>query len=178
MSRERPHVTCDLRKLPRKLFSFSEYLSPVPIGKGLCLTITLDGKPLDATYLIQLALNEECRRLKRGCFYKLPLRQESSKGHPCDLVFIDEPWGEKSRQALDHSDWNERLKMCDAGMSPLYITLNLVPLHLLTIHPSLYSEKKITPHEQVMPVCARIMKFTLPEVAQGTVSKILHNNSC
>ncbi|OAL39326.1 hypothetical protein AYO20_01196 [Fonsecaea nubica] len=104
-----------MSSLSRK-FSMSAYLSPRPIetrdGPPI---VTFNQKPLDATYLVLLALNEECRRMRRGCFYHLALRQDVSRCHPCDMVFIDEPWGEKSVKAWVASRWDKRLKICAAA---------------------------------------------------------------
>ncbi|KAJ9609861.1 hypothetical protein H2200_006190 [Cladophialophora chaetospira] len=121
-------------------FSFSEYLSPSPRErKKESLLILLYDKPLDATHLVLLALNEECRKLKRGCLYHLPLRSDAAKGHPCDMVFVDEPWDENDTTTWDALDWARRFELCDA-------------------------EVKLDPHEYVIPVCCRIMKFDLPQV--------------
>lgn len=54
--------------------------------------ITLDQKVLDPVYLILLGLNEECRVLRRGRFYHLPLRQDLDFNHPCDLAFVADDW--------------------------------------------------------------------------------------
>ncbi|KIW32924.1 uncharacterized protein PV07_04437 [Cladophialophora immunda] len=134
-------VGLTLSSLSRE-FSFAAYLSPRPVeNQAQLMMVIFNEQPLDATYLVLLALNEECRRMQRGCFYYLPLRQEVSKGHPCDMVFIDEPWGAKSVRAWDASSWDTRLSMCAA-------------------------EGKIDPHEHVIPVCSRILKFDLSEPAK------------
>jgi len=98
----------------------SEYLSPQSIN-ALTLTVSprsvivQNNVPLEATHLILLALNEECRKLRRGCFYSLPSRQDLLKGHPCDLVFVDEVWGQKSLDTWDLYNWQERQHLCNAG---------------------------------------------------------------
>lgn len=103
-----------LDQLP-STFSFSAMLSPQQ-GQDTPFIIGDEGKLLDSIYLITLALNEECRKLCKGCAYHMPLRQDPSRGHPCDLVFVDEEWGEKSTTTWDASSWKQRLKMCNAGM--------------------------------------------------------------
>ncbi|OAP59893.1 hypothetical protein AYL99_04895 [Fonsecaea erecta] len=88
-------------------FSFSSYLSPKSVPfEARPTVIIFKGRPLDATYLVLLALNEECHRMRPGCFYHLSLRRDVSKGHPCDMVFIDEPGGEKSVKTWDASSWD------------------------------------------------------------------------
>lgn len=98
------------------IFSFSDYLSPMPyLTKNESLRISHSDKPLDAVHLSLLALNEECRQLECGCFYHLPLRGDATKGHPSDLVFVDEPWDDIDTKTWDALDWAGRLELCDAG---------------------------------------------------------------
>jgi hypothetical protein len=68
--------------------------------------------------MILLALNEECRMLKRGCFYHLPLRQGIKLAHPADLVFVDENWIDFDVKSWDWQTWEERLESCKAGTDP------------------------------------------------------------
>lgn len=99
-------------------FSFSSFLSHAASSQPLVFGLITNGpgnKALDAVDLVQLALNEECRRLRRGTFYSVPRRQRADTGTPCDLIFIDEPWGVTSRDAWDQGNWRERLELCDSG---------------------------------------------------------------
>ena len=73
--------------------------------------------PLDATHLVCLALNEQCRVSERGHVYHLPLRQDKMEGHPCDAVFIDGTWGKESKARWDKGNWLDRLEMSAASMS-------------------------------------------------------------
>ncbi|KIX93592.1 uncharacterized protein Z520_10770 [Fonsecaea multimorphosa CBS 102226] len=141
-------VTVPLSSLPPE-FSFTKYLSPNLVNDRSHPTIvTLNEKTLDATYLVLLALNEECRGMRRGCFYYLPLRQDVTRGHPCDMVFIDEPWGEKSVKTWDASNWEKRLHTTLFTDNHVFIDDG--------------AEGKINSHEHVMPVCSRILKFSEP----------------
>ena len=111
--------------------SFSKFLSPR--GTSGSIRITNDGDLLDSVHLINLALNEECRRLRKGCFYHVPLRQDQTKGHPCDLVFVDEDWGPTSIRTWDQTNWKERLEMCNARKPKLPLTT--VPLTFRSLSP-------------------------------------------
>ena len=118
-------------------FSISRYLSLQALSiSSLPFIITNDGRPLPDSHLILLALNEECRILRRGGFYHLPLRSDITKGHPCDIVFVDEPWGNKGNKKWDSSNWKQRLDMCDASEFPFQH--NLSAQH--NIFPSLCSK--------------------------------------
>ena len=103
----------DIARLPLS-FSFSALLSP-NTPSNLPLIIHNRG-PMHSTHLICLALNEECRLLKKGTFYFLPVGNLPA-GRPCDMVFVDELWGEHGNKVWDTSNWLARLNMLDAGKS-------------------------------------------------------------
>ncbi|KAK4938458.1 hypothetical protein LTR10_021086 [Elasticomyces elasticus] len=140
--RTAPPPTITLEWLPSD-FSFSRYLSHNALTvSSPPFLITNDGRPLPDSHIILLALNEECRILCRGAFYHLPLRSDVTKGHPCDIVFVDEVWGDKGNAVWDSSDWKERLDMCDAT-------------------------RKIRHSETVIAICTRILKVDLPAPFKG-----------
>ena len=103
----------ELRNLPQS-FSFAALLSPSTPGQ--LATVTYGKQPLHSSYLVCLALNEECRAMKRGGFYYLPV-QDRPASRPCDLVFVDESWGARSIKTWDESKWGERLTMFPACKS-------------------------------------------------------------
>jgi hypothetical protein len=109
--------TMELVDLPRQL-SLSTFLSPVggEVYLGLVRTVlTLDGKLLDSTHLILLALNEECRGLGQGAFYHLPLRSKKHESHPCDIIYLPDKWSKKDNISWDVASWVARLEMCKIG---------------------------------------------------------------
>ncbi len=104
----------DIKSLP-KWFSFSALLSPAILSD--LPIITRHGSPLHSTFVVCLALNEECRAMRRGGFYHLPV-ETRQLSRPCDLVFVDENCGLRSTTAWDQSDWQQRLDMFLAGKGP------------------------------------------------------------
>ncbi|KIW81009.1 hypothetical protein Z517_04032 [Fonsecaea pedrosoi CBS 271.37] len=160
-------IQLGLSSLSRK-FSMSAYLSPRPVetrdGSSI---VTFNQKPLDATYLVLLALNEECRRIRRGCFYHLALRQDVSKGHPCDMVFIDEPWGEKSVKAWDTSRWDKRLKICAAASGCAHI-------HTSNSDPAIANHPAIRTWSRPLMDTSRIL---IPNAHQHSTATVAHLNA-
>lgn len=156
-------LSVSLERLPAD-FSFSRYLSQQALtiaSRPFC--ITLNNAPLADAHLILLALNEECRILRRGSFYHVPLRSNMTKGHPCDLVFVDERWGDKGNARWDGSDWKQRLDMCDASEFPSGCFRR--PGSLLTGLDFL--ARKMRHSETVLALRTRILKVDLPAPFQG-----------
>jgi hypothetical protein len=84
----------DLVDLPKDT-SLSTFLSPAGGGTyfdEVDLTLTNNNKQLDSVHLILMALNEECYKIGRGAFYHLPLRSDEPEAHPCDVVYLPDPW--------------------------------------------------------------------------------------
>ncbi|KAI1618729.1 hypothetical protein EDD36DRAFT_40156 [Exophiala viscosa] len=137
-----PRLSVSLEQLPTD-FSFSLYLSPRDLSISASpFLITNNDAALPDSHIILLALNEECRILRRGAFYHLPLRSDVTKGHPCDIVFVDETWGDKGNAVWDASNWKQRLDMCDAT-------------------------RKMRHTETVIAICTRILKVDLPAPFQA-----------
>ena len=109
-------TSVELADFPRS-HSLSTFLSPAAwmIGYASPAVLTLGGRQLDSIHLVLLALNEECRAIKQGAFYHLPLRGEGDKGHPTDLIYLPDNWNDHDLNSWDQSSWAERLKMRTMG---------------------------------------------------------------
>jgi hypothetical protein len=111
-------ATIRLKDLPSN-FPISLYLSKdalqIPKGQRPQVVVDDNDNPIEATHLVVLALNRECRKLGRGTFYHLPLRQDPTRTHAGDVVFVDARWDKRSTNAWDQGGWAERLRLCEAG---------------------------------------------------------------
>lgn len=93
-------------------FSFSTYLSPAVAHLSVARDVIFyDSQPIDGALLICLALNEECRKLRLGAFFHLPLRENHQVGHASDLLFGPKIWTDQDKLDWDVARWVERLDL-------------------------------------------------------------------
>lgn len=122
-----------------------------PAAKGNQAPILNNATRLDATHLVCLALNEQCRVSERGHVYHLPLRQNKMEGHPCDAVFIDGTWSKESTAKWDRDDWLGRLNTSTAGTSTFDSgVMTITDEEAVTMLPR---------GQKVIPLCLRILEF-------------------
>lgn len=147
--------TLELAEVPKQL-SLSYFLSPSSMEANIDnmpTVLTLEGKQLDSTHLVLLALNEECRNTGRGAFYHLPLRSDGHEAHACDLIYLPDGWNDHDTHSWDNANWAHRLKMCTMSESRYPSKSVLLLLTLVKL------EGRIEMNEDILPICVRILQF-------------------